>query len=487
MTKPKEDSLDPADWNEFRRWAHLAMDDAIDFLRTARERPAWQPVPDGIRAALNEALPQTGKAREEVYEQFRRWVLPYPTGNIHPRFWGWVMGTGTPDAMVAELLASAMNSHVAGYDQSAALVEERVLAWLAELLGFPPETSGVLVGGGTMANLLGLAVARNARAGFDVRSEGLSGAATLTVYASHETHHWLEKSCEVLGLGRRAIRRIPCDEAHRVDLRSLAQTITRDRAAGARPVCVVGNAGTVNVGAIDDLQELAEICRREGLWFHIDGAFGALAALSPALRARVRGIDQADSVAFDLHKWGYLPYGVGGVLVRDAAAHRAAFASRASYIASVGRGMLRDPFVFADRGIELSRSFRALKVWMALKTHGAAAWARLVEQNVAQAEYLAARIRREPRLELMAPVPLNVVCFRVRRAGLEGTALDAFNEEILVRLQESGVAVVSTTRLEGQLALRAAITNHRTRQDDLDVFVDALLNIATAVERDGLA
>lgn len=478
-----EESLDPTDWAAFRAFAHTALDDAIDFMSTQSARPVWRPVPAAVKAELRTPVPLGPQPLSAVYDEFKRCVLPYPTGNGHPRFWGWVMGNGTPDAMVAEMLAAAMNPHVAGYDQSAALVEQQVLRWLAELLGFPADSSGVLVGGGTEANLLGLCAARNTRAGFDVRAEGLQlgGQSELIVYASTETHYWVDKSCEVLGLGRRALRRLPCDAAFGMDLSALRTAIHADRKRGARPLCVVGTAGTVNTGATDALEELAALCREEGIWFHIDGAFGALAALSPALRSQVRGLEQADSLAFDLHKWGYLPYGVGCTLIRDANVHSQAFAGGASYIKSLARGIMPEPFVFANRGIELSRSFRALKVWMALKIHGAAKWGRLIEQNVRQAQYLAARIEREPELELVAPVPLNIVCFRIRGQGLTDRQREALNEEVLLRIQESGVAVPSSTRIGGEFALRVAITNHRSRRSDFDLFIDTVLELTRAL------
>jgi glutamate/tyrosine decarboxylase-like PLP-dependent enzyme len=480
---PPEETLDPADWGELRALGHRMVDDMLDYLQGVRERPVWRPVPAEIRAALDEPTPRGPTEAELVYRQFREQILPYPNGNIHPCFWGWVMGTGTPLAMLADMLASGMNPHLAGYDQAPTLVERQVIRWMADLLGFPPESSGLLVSGGTVANLVGLAVARNARAGYDVRSEGLQrpGAPRLLVYGSSETHSWSKKACELLGLGDSAFRRLPVDAEYRVDLAALRAAIGRDREAGHRPICVIGNAGTVNTGATDDLRALAAICREQDIWFHVDGAFGAFAALAPSLRASVAGMEQADSIAVDLHKWGYLPFDVGLALVRHPEAHRATFATSSRYLDATPRGIVAGGFPFADLGLQLTRGFRALKVWMSLKAQGADLWGRLVEQNVAQARRLRERIEAEPRLELLAPVPLNVVCFRYVRPGLADTALNPLNEEILLQVQERGIAVPSSTVLDGRFAIRVAITNHRTRLEDIDIFVDAVVEMGDAL------
>jgi glutamate/tyrosine decarboxylase-like PLP-dependent enzyme len=486
MPPPLEETLDPSNWDELRALGHRMVDDMMDYLEGVRERPVWRPVPAETRAALDEPTPRGPTDPAEVYRQFREHVLPYPNGNIHPRFWGWVMGTGTPLAMLADMLASGMNPHLAGYDQSPALVERQVIRWMAELLGFPAESSGLLVSGGTVANLLGLAVARNTQAGFDLRAEGLQRPNTprLLVYGSSETHSWSKKACELLGLGDSALRRIPVDDEYRVDVPALRAAITEDRAAGHRPICVIGNAGTVNTGATDDLEALASLCREYGLWFHVDGAFGAFAALAPSLRSTVAGMQQADSLAVDLHKWGYLPFEVGLALVRHPDAHRATFATSSRYLDATPRGIVAGGFPFAELGVQLSRGFRALKVWMSLKAQGADAWGRLVEQNVAQARHLRDRVLAEPRLELLAPAPLNVVCFRYVAPGLGAAALDAANEEILLRVQERGIAVPSSTVLGGRFALRVAITNHRSRLEDFDLFVDAVLAIGAELTAD---
>jgi aromatic-L-amino-acid/L-tryptophan decarboxylase len=358
-----------------------------------------------------------------------------------------------------------------------------VLAWLAELLGMPRGASGVLVMGGTMANILGLAVARHAKAGFDVREEGLqSGRPRLLLYGSTETHGWAQKAAELLGLGNASLRRIGVDDNYRIDVDELRATVARDRAAGHRPFCVIGTAGTVNTGATDDLRALAKFCREEDLWFHVDGAFGALARLAPELAPIVDGLEEADSIGFDLHKWMYLPFDVACTLVRDPALHRAAFALAPSYLAETTRGVIAGGLPFADRGIDLTRGFRALKVWMSMKAYGVEAFGRAIAENVRQARHLAARIEAADDLELLAPVPLNIVCFRYAPSGARD--LDALNEELLLRIQERGIAVPSGTRLRGgKYAMRVAITNHRSRIDDFDLLVDAVREIGAELTR----
>ena len=354
-------TLDPADWTEFRDLAHRMVDDSLEHIRTLGERAAWQPLPPATRASLtNEPLPRAAQGAEAAYAQFAEEVLPYTNGNRHPRFWGWIQGNGTPLGMMADMLAAGMNAHLAGLDQSPKLVELKVIAWLAELMGFPNDSSGVLMSGGTMANLVGLAVARHAKAGFDIRKAGLGGGPQLIVYASAEVHSWAQKSVELFGMGSSSLRKVPVDSTLRMDIGTLQRMIADDRAAGMRPICVIGTAGTVNSGAIDDLTAVANVCAAEQLWFHVDGAFGALAAFSPTLRPLVAGMERADSLAFDLHKWGYLPYEIACVLVKDRVTHEGTFSVTPSYLVDEGRGVIAGGLPFADRGIELTRNFKAL-------------------------------------------------------------------------------------------------------------------------------
>ena len=477
-----EESLDPKDWAAMRRLGHRMVDDAMDYLERVRERPVWQPVPERIKAAMRSPLPVEGQDPAAVYEDFRRDVFPHAMGNTHPRFWGWVIGTGTPFGALADMLASTMNPNIGGGDQGPNYVELQVLSWLKEMLGYPAEASGLLVTGGSMANFVGLAVARNAKAEADVAQAGVAAAPRrMALYASTETHNSVRKAVSLLGLGRDALREIPVDESYRIDLGALRRAISEDRKAGLHPFCVVGNAGTVNTGAIDALSDLASICDAEKLWFHVDGAFGALAAIAPNLEPLVRGMERADSLAFDLHKWMYMPYDVGCALVRWPEQHRATFVSPAEYLAHLTRGLPAGPVWFSEYGVQLSRGFRALKVWMSFKEHGVSKYGRLVAQNCEQANYLASLVERTPELELMAPVPLNIVCFRFAPPGADEAKLDSINEEILFALQESGTAVPSSTLLRGRFALRVCICNHRTRREDLDLLVREVVARGRAV------
>lgn len=471
-----EETLDPSDWSAMRALGHRMVDEMMSYLETVRDRPAWQPMPEDIRAALRAPLPLEPRPAEAVYEDFRRLVLPYPLGNIHPRFWGWVIGTGTPLGALSEMLAATMNPNVGGAEHAACRVEAQVLDWCRTMLDFPREASGLLVSGGSMANLVGLAVARNAKAEVNLAQSGLAGAPRrMVLYASSESHNSVKKAVSLLGLGRDALREIPVDPAFRIDVAALRRAIAADRAAGHHPFCVVGNAGTVNTGALDDLTALADLCRDEDLWLHVDGAFGALAALAPALRSRVRGMERADSLAFDLHKWMYMPFEVGCVLVRHEEQHHATFTSPAEYLTRSERGTASGPTWLSEYGVQLSRGFRALKVWMSLQEHGALKYGRLIEQNVAQARFLTERVERTPELELLAPTALNIVCFRYRAPGLDDETLDRLNQEVLLGIQEAGVAVPTATRLRGRYAIRVAIVNHRSRREDFDLLVDEVL------------
>ncbi len=471
-------SLDPQDWDAFRTLAHRMVDDSLDFIRALPETRPWQPIPGAIRASLTgEPVPMQPQSPEVAYGQFLEEVLPFTNGNRHPRFWGWIQGNGTPLGMMADMLAAGMNAHLAGLDQSPKLVEMQVIKWLAELMGMPTDSSGLLVSGGSMANLLSLAVARQAKAGFDVRREGLHGTARMTVYSSVEVHSWAQKAVELFGMGSTSLRKVPVGTDMRIDVDALRAAIAADRAEGLHPICVIGTAGTVNSGATDDLDALADLCAAESLWFHVDGAFGALARLSPELAPIVRGMERADSLAFDLHKWMYLPYEIACFLVRDPEVHRATFALTPSYLRDEGRGVIAGGIPFADRGPELTRGFKALKVWMSMKAHGVEAISRVIEQNVAQARELERRLSAMPGIQVVTPVTLNIVCFRLVRPGSSAEQEDVLTKELLLRLQEEGTAVPSGSQFDGRYIVRVACSNHRSKWSDFERFLAAVERI----------
>ena len=472
-------TLDPDDWQAVRDAGRRMVDDMLQWQESLRDEVPWKPMPAHVRAGFSEPVPRAGMAIDQVYQRFQSDILPYPTGNAHPRFWGWVMGNGTPTGMLADMLAAGMNSHVAGFDQAASMVERQVIGWLKELMGFPANGSGLLVTGGTAANFNGLLAARAAKAGWDVRQDGLLAGPPLTIYGSVETHNSAVKACDMMGIGRGAFRKIAAGPDYRLDLTACRDAILADLEAGKRPIAIVGNAGTVNTGAIDDLRGIRELADEFGLWFHIDGAFGSMAAWSPS-RHLVTGQELADSLAFDLHKWGYMPYEVGVILTRDPDAQLAAFQSpsgAAAYLQSQERGVAADSTYFADRGIELTRSFRALKVWMSLKEQGVDRIGAAIQMNIDQAASLGRRIEAEGDLELLTPVSLNTVCFRYAPDGLVEARLNALNQDILAELQLRGIAVPSQTTLGGRFAIRVCITNHRSERSDFDALVEAVLRL----------
>jgi aromatic-L-amino-acid/L-tryptophan decarboxylase len=465
------ETLDPAEWDEVRALGHRMLDDMIDHLATIRERPVWRPIPEMVRAQFREGLPRQPTEPGEVYRAFTDFIAPYATGNLHPGFMGWVHGGGSAVGMLAEMLAAGLNANLGGRDHMPIEVERQIVEWTRLMFGFPASASGIFVTGTSMANLMAVVVARTVALGRTIRQRGIGhDGALLTAYTSKAAHGCITKAMDIVGFGSDALRLIAVDREHRIDVAALRAQIARDRAAGLKPFLVVASAGTVDIGAIDDLAALAELCCEEKLWFHVDGAFGALGILAAKLAPRLAGIERADSIALDFHKWGQVPYDAGFLLVRDGARHRDAFAAPAAYLRREARGLAAGSPWPCDLGVDLSRGFRALKTWFTLKTYGTDKLGAIIARCCELADYLKARVEAEPRLELLAPVGLNIVCFRYRADDA-----DRVNGEIVVNIQESGIAAPSTTVLEGQLAIRAAIVNHRTDVRDIDALVAAVL------------
>lgn len=472
-----EETLDPIDWSDVRALSHRMIDDSIDYLRDVRERPAWQEMPADVKATFGAPLPKSPTPLDEVYRQISENLMPYPMGNIHPRFWSWYMGSSNFTGALADFLAAVQGSNLGGGNHAAASMDSQVVDWIKQMIGFPASASGTLVSGGSMANLIALIVARNVKAGADVREDGVAAVKKpLRFYASDQVHSCHRKAMEALGLGNKTLRRIATDAALRIDVTALRVAIAEDRAAGLEPACIIATAGTVNTGAIDDLEALANLAAEEALWLHVDGCIGALLAIAPANAHRVDGIARADSVALDPHKWLHAPFEVGCVLIRDATVHRSAFAVTQEYLESTPRGLASAEWLY-EYGLQTTRGFRALKVWMVLQEHGIEKFGRLIDQNIEQARYLTRLIEQETLLELVAPTSINIVCFRYGPQVTDEMTRKALNIEIMLRLQEEGIAVLSDTTVHGEHCLRVAINNHRTRREDLDLLVREVLRL----------
>ena len=452
------------------------LDDMLDHTAGLRAHPVWQPIPQAVRDGFRQCLPRQGTDLAVLQRRFLDEIVPYSVGNAHPGFMGWVQGGGTPVGMLAEMLSAGLNANVGGRDQIPLEVERQILRWMCELFSFPAGASGLFVTGTSMANLIGVLIARTASMGGQVRRDGLGrNGQALRAYASAGAHGCVSQAMDLAGFGSAALRSIATNAQHQIDTVQLAAAIRADRAAGLQPFLIVGSAGTVDVGAIDDLDELATLAREEDLWFHVDGAYGALGMFAPDIAPKLRGIERADSIAFDFHKWAQVPYDAGYILVREGAQQLATFAAPANYLRRDSRGMSAGSPWPCDLGPDLSRGFRALKTWFTIASFGADKLGRMISHTCALAQYLKQRIEREAQLELLAPVNLNIVCFRY--ADVAPPWLDELNAELLIALQESGLAAPSSTRVGGQFALRAAIVNHRSTRHDIDTLCAATLRL----------
>ena len=475
---PGEETLDPQDWESFSALGHRMLEDMLAFLRNIRSEPSGAPPQEAIDD-ISVPLTPDGNGEEEVYEVFRRSILPYSLPNTRPRFWGVVVGTGSPFGMLAEMLRAGVNG-AQEFTLSEGHVNRQVIRWVKEMLGFPEEAGGVLVSGGSEANFTGLAVARNAKADVDVKARGVQGLPRrMTLYCSDEAHECLERSVELLGLGNEALRWIPTDDGCRVDIAALKKAISEDRTRNFHPFCIIGCAGTVNSGAFDDLNALADLAGKENMWFHVDGAFGAWVRLSGTHKHLADGLERADSLAVDLHKWMDMPYGIGCTLVKDRLAHYSTFVygHEAEYLKTAfdqAQDQLVNPHNLA---LPLSRSFSSLKAYMLLRAYGQTKYRRLVQQNIDQTNYLAELIRKDARMEITAPVVSNIVCFRYRPKGLTEQELTRLNREICDEVSRRSHLMISDTTIKGRYMLRACSVNHRTRKEDLHFLVNEVKEI----------
>lgn len=462
--------------DEIRRVGHEAVDLLAEYLTGLPNGPVFRPVPRGLAAELLATpAPRQAQSPDEILADFRQKVAPHPFGNGHPRFWGWVNSPPTVMGIFAELLAAAMNPSCAGGNHAAVYIERQVSSWFKALVGFPSESMGLLVSGGSMATVTALAVARHVKAGIAVRAQGLQRIPSLlTVYTGSEGHACVRKAVELLGIGSDQLRTIPVDSSQRMSVDALRKAIRDDLAAERRPIAVVATSGTVNTGAIDPIAEISAVCRQHGLWLHVDGSYGAPAILIERYRKALEPIGLADSIALDPHKWLYVPVEAGLVLVRDAAAMRDAFSLVPPYLRADGNpeGVAGPPW-FSEYGVQQTRGFRALKVWMCIKQWGLDGYAKAIERNIALADHLASRVRDSGDLELVGMPGLSIVCFRYAPQKLRSDQprLNAINKALLDEVQLGGQAFVSSTVLDDRFALRACIVNPYSREEDIDSLV----------------
>lgn len=473
-------TLDPADWPGFRARAHRMLDTVLDKMEGVRDGAVWSPPGDLLAQISSENIPLSGESAG-VIDAALNDLMSYGSGNTHPRFLGWVHGAGTPANLMPEMVASAMNANCGGRNHIGVQVERQLIRWCLKLFRLPESGSGLVTTGTSMATLIALKIARDQATGSTGQNTGLAGyAGDLVGYTSEEAHACIQKAFDILGLGRAALSGIPADADGAMCAGELEAAIRRDRENGKQPFLVCATAGTVNTGAIDNLDMIADIAGDTGLWFHVDAAFGAALQMSDKLSYRLKGIARADSVGFDFHKWMQVNYDAGCVLIRDESKHRAAFSDRPDYLQASDRGLSAGNPWPTEYGPELSRGFRALKVWAHMREIGTEKIGRIVEQNCDLAAYLGEAVCAKEGLELLAPVGLNICCFRYMAAPDD--KLDALNAEIVIAMQEEGIAVVSTTRVDGKLAIRANITNHRTLQADIDILVGAVSDLGNRLK-----
>lgn len=468
---------------EFRALLSRAADIAVGHWERLPEMRAYTRPPDDLVATLRaEPLPRTARPAADILDRIAREVVPYPLGVGQRRWWGFINSPAHPLGIAADLIATTLKNNCAGTSQLAVHVELAVMAWLAELLGLPAGTGGLLVSGGSMANFVALAAAREAKLP-GTRRRGLRATARPpVVYASTEAHACVRRAVELLGLGTDALRLVPVDAEYRLEVAALERMLAADRSAGLEPLCVVASAGTVNTGVVDPIAAIGAVARHHGCWFHVDGAYGAVGAALPELAARYAGIDQADSVALDPHKWLYAPYEAGATLVRDPATLRAMFAMRPEYLTLEEDSYLEGQVWFSDLGPQLTREFRALAVWAVMQAVGLERYRALWRNDIAVAREIAALAQQHPRLEVPARSDLSCFCLRYRpRAG----DANAFNRRLLDRTHRDGRMFVSGTVLDGRFALRGCVTNFRSTLADAAICIETIIELAEQLEQEG--
>ena len=485
------DPVRDLDWDSdrARRFADRTVDLWEEFLKRLPSLPvsgSWNT--EQVAAGVVRPIPEEPLSEDELFDYLRSLVFDWSMYPGHPRFMAYITGAGTVPGAPADLLAAGLNMNLGGWrlSPSGTEIELALTRWFADQFGLPDSAGGFLVSGGAMANFVALKAARDARAGWDVRTHGVRGGPALAFYASEEAHVVIERAADMLGMGMEGVRKVPVDGDRRMRVDALRERIAHDRRSGVEPVAVVGTAGTVATGSVDPLRDIAEVCAEEGLWFHVDGAYGGPAVLAEDLRPLFEGIERADSIAFDPHKWLYTPHSGGCVLLRDSTHLVASFAALAAYIHEdkersghgIDLGMM---------GPQFSRGFQALKVWVSLLAHGKRAYGRRISHDAELARYMGDRVQERAEFELSTPVGLSICCFRYVPVDLPDGAdredyLNELNERLMTEIHLDGRVFCSNAVLDGRFVLRACIVNFRTEAEDVDAVLDVAAELGAKLD-----
>lgn len=467
---------------EFQEWLEQAGTLISEYYEEVADRKVFAGMSaKEVQALFDEPIPQSRTNMPEVLEEIRSKVFQTVTNSAGPRYFGYITGGGNQAAVLAETVKAALNQNNLKWHSSpvSTELEKQVMRWVAEFIGYPTSSAGVLLSGGSVANFNCLAVARKIKSPVDIAEEGLYNSPPQTVYVSAEGHSSFDKAVDMLGIGKKYLRKIPVNEALQIDIQKLERAIIEDKEAGLHPICAIAVAGTTNNGAVDDLNAVAAIAEKHKLWYHVDAAYGGPAAAVTSTASLFDGLHRADSVVINPHKWLYVPFEAGGVLVKNPEHLRATFSSIPDYLKSDNAGEVRTDLM--EYNLPLTKEFKALKVWMTIKTYGADKLRQSIREDIDKAAYLAKLVNKDARLELMAPAPLSIVCFRFVYPDLSPKELDELNDQIVAEIERDGRIFLTGTKVHGRTALRVCFINHRTTVDDVRLIAKVVKEIGDSL------
>ncbi len=469
---------------QFKRW----IDEAGKLVASHYQQHSDSKVftgksPAEVQELLNEPLPDDPQNIGSLLDEVGEKILTTITNSAGPRYFGYITGGGNQVAVLAEMIKASINQNNLKWHSSpvSTELERLVMRWVAKFIGYPTSSAGVLLSGGSVANFNCLAVARKIKAPVDISDEGIYGSQPMTVYVSEEGHSSFDKAMDMLGLGKKYLRKIPVDDDFRIDIEQLEEQIRTDKNAGLQPICAIAVAGTTNTGAVDDLDAVAEICQRYDLWYHVDAAYGGPAAKVEGAKDLFSGIEKADSVVVNPHKWLYVPFEAGGALVKNPDHLRKTFSTIPDYLKSDEENGGRTDLM--EYNLPLTKEFKALKVWMTIKAFGATRLRDEIASDIDKAKYLLELVESDQNLELMAPVPLSIVCFRYNPGGMEESALNSLNNKIIREIESDGRVFLTGTKINGETALRVCFINPRTNKEDIQLLKKVVLEIGSKLEK----